>query len=112
MTTDYLLEQLKLLKRRDHSKLTPAQRERMDEDLKTLELRLLRESFEAPGGLRRFIEHFWPIVEPACPLIDGWPLVAICDHLEAVANGQIRRLLMNVPPGFMKSMCTNVFFPA
>lgn len=34
------------------------------------------------------------------------------EHLEAVHNGQIKRLLMNVPPGMMKSLLTGVFFPA
>lgn len=37
---------------------------------------------------------------------------AICDHLEAVANGEINRLLINVPPGFSKSLLTSVFFPS
>lgn len=42
----------------------------------------------------------------------GWALEAICEHLEAVARGEVNRLLMNVPPGFMKSLATDVFFPA
>lgn len=37
---------------------------------------------------------------------------AICDHLEAVYTGEINRLLINVPPGFSKSMLTSVFFPS
>ena len=37
---------------------------------------------------------------------------AICDHLEAVYNGEINRLLINVPPGFSKSLLTSVFFPS
>jgi phage terminase large subunit-like protein len=77
-------------------------------------LRLLeeRESHTEPGGLIRFVRYFWPCVEPARPLIEGWPLEAVCDHLEAVSRGEITRLLINVPPGFMKSMCANVFWPA
>jgi hypothetical protein len=41
-------------------------------------------------------------------------LEAICDHLEALTFGDIpsNRLLMNVPPGFMKSPLCNVFWPA
>lgn len=42
----------------------------------------------------------------------GWAFDAICDHLEAVTYGHIRRLLINVPPGFSKSALTNVFWPA
>jgi hypothetical protein len=59
-----------------------------------------------------FIETFWPFVEPSTPFVSGWAIEAICDHLEAVSNGEITRLLINVPPGFMKSMSTNVFWPA
>ncbi len=59
-----------------------------------------------------FIGHFWECVEPARPFIRGWAIEAICDHLEAVHRGEIRRLLMNVPPGFMKSLATDVFYPA
>lgn len=59
-----------------------------------------------------FIKLTWPILEPAQPLIVGWAMEAICEHLEAVTRGQIRNLLINVPPGFSKSLCTNVFWPA
>lgn len=44
--------------------------------------------------------------------MEGWALEAICKHLEAVTFGDINRLLINVPPGFMKSMLTDVFWPA
>jgi hypothetical protein len=30
----------------------------------------------------------------------------------AITFGDISRLLINVPPGFMKSLCLNVFWPA
>lgn len=53
-------------------------------------------------SLREFVRVFWPWVEPANPLIPGWPLDAVCEHLEAVTYGEIKRLLVNVPPGFMK----------
>jgi predicted phage terminase large subunit-like protein len=39
-------------------------------------------------------------------------LDAICLHLEAVTSGEIKRLLMNVPPGTMKSLLTGVIWPA
>ena len=54
----------------------------------------------------------WPVLEPAAELKWGWCLDAICDHLQAVHDGQIKRLLMNVPPGCMKSLTTGVLFPA
>lgn len=41
----------------------------------------------------------------------GWHLDAIADHLQAVANGEIKRLLINVPPGSSKSMIACVLWP-
>lgn len=64
------------------------------------------------GSLASFARLAWPILEPATDLKWGWALDAICEHLEAVSNGQIRRLLMNVPPGSMKSLLTGVIWPA
>jgi len=63
-------------------------------------------------SLLEFSKYVWPVVEPAIPFITGWVTEAICDHLEAVSHGYIRRLLINVPPGFTKSLLTDVFFPA
>jgi predicted phage terminase large subunit-like protein len=64
------------------------------------------------GGLIAFVRYFWHILEPGTPFVDGWPIWAICEHLEAVTRGEITRLLINVPPGFMKSMLVDVFWPA
>lgn len=64
------------------------------------------------GGLIAFVRYFWSVLEPATSFVDGWPLHAIAEHLEAVSKGDITRLLINVAPGFSKSLMTNVFFPA
>jgi hypothetical protein len=45
-------------------------------------------------------------------LVEGWPLETIIFHLEAITFGDINPLLINVPPGFMKSLMLNVFWPA
>lgn len=52
------------------------------------------------------------MLEPNTPFVDGWALQTICQHLEAVSYGEINRLLITVPPGFMKSLLTDVFWPA
>jgi hypothetical protein len=64
------------------------------------------------GGLMCFIKYFWDILEPSQDFAQGWALEAMCLHLEAVHHGYIRKLLINVPPGSMKSLLCNVFFPA
>lgn len=63
-------------------------------------------------SLINFSEVVWPVIEPGRPFVRGWAIEAICDHLEAVSRGQIRKLLINVPPGLMKSLSTNVLWPA
>ncbi len=63
-------------------------------------------------SLSDFAKRAWPILEPSTPLKWGWALDAICAHLEAVSRGEITRLLMNVPPGTMKSILTGVIWPA
>lgn len=68
--------------------------------------------YESSQSLLEFIKLAWHVLEPGTTFIPGWHLEAICEHLEAVSNGDIRRLLINVPPGAMKSMSTNVFWPA
>lgn len=75
-------------------------------------LKKLEERAHAEGKLIDFAEYVWPVVEPAIPFIKGWAIEAICEHLEAVTHGQIKRLLINVPPGFTKSLMTDVFWPA
>lgn len=66
----------------------------------------------AGRSLAEFTKMAWHILEPATPLKWGWALDAMCEHLEAVSYGEILRLLMNVPPGTMKSLLTGVVFPA
>src|SRR5262245_31374438 len=51
------------------------------------------------GGLIAFVRHFWHVLEPETPFVDGWPLWAICEHLEAVTFGEVTRVLINVCPG-------------
>lgn len=62
--------------------------------------------------LAGFFRRAWHVIEPGQVYIHGWHLDAIADHLEAVTAGEIKRLLINVPPGTMKSLATSVFWPA
>lgn len=74
--------------------------------------RLAIERELARRSLADFARMAWPVLEPSTPLKWGWALDAICAHLEAVTRGEINRLLMNVPPGSMKSLLTGVIWPA
>ena len=75
-------------------------------DIAAVERELCRRS------LAHFAKRAWSVLEPATELKWGWALDAICEHLEAVTHNDIRRLLMNVPPGSMKSLLTSVIWPA
>lgn len=66
----------------------------------------------AERRLEDFIAQEWHALEPAREFKHGWHIGAIGEHLTAITENQITRLLINVPPGFMKSMTTNVFWPA
>jgi len=63
-------------------------------------------------SLANFARRAWHVLEPATPLKWGWATDSICEHLEAVTAGDIKRLLMNVPPGSMKSLLVSVIWPA
>lgn len=66
----------------------------------------------ASKSFASFVKMAWHVLEPGAQLKWGWSLDAICDHLSAVSRGDIKRLLINVPPGCMKSLLTGVFWPA
>src|SRR5690242_10891889 len=75
----------------------------------------LRKEIDQELSTRRlgeFVRHAWTIVEPSTPFVPGWHIDAIIAHLEAVSFGQIRNLLINVPPRHMKSLLVSVFWPA
>lgn len=63
-------------------------------------------------SLLAFTRRMWPVLEPGRRMVEGWPLEAICEFLEAISRGEIQKGLINVPPGFMKSLLTEVFWPA
>lgn len=66
----------------------------------------------ASRRLIHFVRYMWDVIEPRAPFVDGWHIGAICEHLEAITSGQIHDLLINVPPGCMKSLLVSVFWPA
>lgn len=79
---------------------------------------------DAPGSMRymdmldaglslsSFIKLAWHQIEPFRTYQHNWHIDAISAHLEAVNRDEIRRLIINVPPGTSKSLSTSVFFPA
>lgn len=65
----------------------------------------------ASASLYEFVKQAWPIVEPGVPFIFSWHIEVICEHLEAISSGEIRKLLINIPPRHSKSTIVSVMFP-
>jgi predicted phage terminase large subunit-like protein len=78
----------------------------------TEEAQAAKEEQAGPMSLATFVRLAWHVLEPSTPYVHGWHIDLICAHLEAVTRGEITRLLINVPPGTMKSLLVSVFWPA
>lgn len=89
--------------------LSPAARRKLI-NLIRIEDDLLRR--KASTCLHSFAKYMWRVIEPETPFKDGWHIQAICKHLEAVANFDIKNLVINEPPRHMKSIITCVMWPA
>ena len=73
---------------------------------------LLREDAERlEASLIEFHKAAWPVFDPA-PYVHGWHLDAIAEHLEAVSRGEIRKLLINIPPRHSKTLLASISWPA
>ena len=62
-------------------------------------------------GLHDFIRDAWRWVDPSPPAFGRYTRT-LAWVLEQVLKGRIRRLIINVPPGHMKSLSVSVFWPA
>jgi predicted phage terminase large subunit-like protein len=63
-------------------------------------------------SLPEFFREGWHAVEGHRPLVFGWHLEVICEYLEAVTAGEIRKLAINIPPRSTKSTSVSVLWPA
>lgn len=63
------------------------------------------------NNLIEFFAAAWPFIDPA-PYMPNWHLDAIAAHLEAVSRGEIRKLLVNIPPRHAKTLLVGVAWPA
>lgn len=73
-------------------------------------IRIIEEREQYELSLYGFVKKFWNYVESQ-EFIDNWHIKVICDHLQAVTCGRIKRLLINIPPGCSKSLLCCVFWP-
>ena len=59
-----------------------------------------------------FIRRCFSQLNPQTVLAMNWHIEVIAAKLEACRRGEIRRLIINVPPRHLKSLCASVAFPA
>lgn len=66
---------------------------------------------EYEDSLYEFLRAAWKFMDPS-PWKDSWAIEAVAEHLQAVVDGEIKRLLINIPPRMGKSSICSVAFPA
>src|ERR1700722_12514565 len=59
-----------------------------------------------------FIEYTFRVVRPNVPFKSNWHIEAIAHALSRVASGELKRLIITLPPRNLKSICASVALPA
>ncbi len=67
---------------------------------------VLRQDFNS------FINKVFNTINPGIEYQANWHIEIISEYLQAVQNGQIKRLIINMPPRGLKSVCVSVAWPA
>lgn len=88
----------------DLSRLTEDEQIELYDELVRLEGSKLSTDF------RSYLREAWSVADPS-EFVPTWHVDAIAEHLEAVTRGQIRRLLINIPPRMGKSVEASVLWP-
>jgi len=73
-----------------------------------------QEAFDALLRLRlaAFTRKAFQTVDPGAEYKHNWHIDLIAEYLEACTRREIKRLIINMPPGYMKSISVNVAWPA
>lgn len=72
---------------------------------------LLEEIALYSSSLHDYFKGMWHVIEGKASFVDGWHIGALSEHLEAVYTGDIKRLIINVPPRTSKSSLISIAFP-
>ncbi len=62
--------------------------------------------------LYRFTHYAFGVVRPSIPFKPNWHLEAMCHKLAQVARGEVKRLIITLPPRSLKSICSSVALTA
>lgn len=64
------------------------------------------------SNLSAFIQRTFSIISAHSTYKHNWHIDCIAEYLEATRKGEITRLIINIPPRFLKSISCSVAFPA
>ena len=64
------------------------------------------------ADLCSFIEKTFYTLNPNVKYLHNWHIEKIAEKLEAAAEGKVRRLVISMPPRYLKSVCVSVAWPA
>src|SRR5262249_57568975 len=64
------------------------------------------------NNLTSFTEFAFGVVRPGVVFKPNWHFEAVTEKLSQVARGDIRRLIITLPPRSLKSLCASVALPA
>ena len=59
-----------------------------------------------------FIHKVFNTINPNTEFMSNWHIDLIAEYLSALDRGEIKRLIINIPPRSLKSICVSVAFPA
>jgi hypothetical protein len=59
-----------------------------------------------------FIHRSFYELNPQAPFVMNWHIERLAEKLEACRQGKIKRLVINIPPRHLKSICASVALPA
>lgn len=97
-------------KQKTASKMTNLKPRKVD-DLEEDEAILVDElKYLAEQHLLSFTQQAWPNVEPE-PYMFNWHLTLITEYLMAVSIGKLKRLAINIPPRYAKSLLVSIMWP-
>ena len=77
----------------------------------TREEQIRHDRLREEASLIDFVRDGWGSID-AAPFLSNWAINALCEHLQAVSDGDIKRLLVNFPPRCSKTNVASVCWPA
>jgi hypothetical protein len=92
-------------------RLLALERRWSEDDVIQLSTEQLEEIARYEDSLIDFVEAAWPSIDNS-EFCTNWAVEALCEHLQAVTEGEISRLLVNYPPRCSKTLISSVCWPA